>query len=303
MLRQYFCSIWGCFCKRLAFESVDETERVFTNMGGHHPVNRTTWKGNFALCLSWDKHLKPSNIMLLVLGPWDLDWITHWLPGFSSLQTADHVASHPPQSCAPVPLIHLLSSLSAHTHTHTHIHTHTSCWLCSSLAHSDQKTLISHIGIGGTEICFVAVVFPSLTRVRLFETPWTAACQASLSITISQSLLRLTSIESMMPSNHLVLCCPLLLLPSIFPSIRVFSNESTLHIRCGQRIGALASASVLPMNIQDWFPLGWTGLLSFQSKGLSRVFPRTIAQKRLFFGVQPSLWPNSPIHMRLQEKP
>ena len=71
----------------------------------------------------------------------------------------------------------------------------------------------------------------SLSHVRLFATPWTAAHQASLSITNSQSLLKLMSNESVMPSNHLILCCPLLLLPSIFPSIRVFSNESVLHIR------------------------------------------------------------------------
>ena len=72
----------------------------------------------------------------------------------------------------------------------------------------------------------------SLSCVQLFVTPWTAACPASLSITKSQSLLKLMSIESVMPSNHLILCCPLLLLPSIFPSIRVFSNKSVLHIRC-----------------------------------------------------------------------
>ena len=71
----------------------------------------------------------------------------------------------------------------------------------------------------------------SLSHVQLFATPWTAACQASLSITNSRSLLKLMSIESVMPSNHLILCCPLLLLPSIFPSIRIFSNESVLHIR------------------------------------------------------------------------
>ena len=86
-------------------------------------------------------------------------------------------------------------------------------------------------------------------------TPWTATCQASLSFTISQRLLKLMSIESVMPSNHLYLCRPLLLLPSIFPSIRVFSNESALCIRW-QSIGT--SASVLPMNIQGWFPLGLT---------------------------------------------
>ena len=71
----------------------------------------------------------------------------------------------------------------------------------------------------------------SLSHVQLFVTPWTAACQAFLSITNSQSLLKLVSIESVMPSNHLILCRPLLLLPSIFPSNRVFSNESVLHIR------------------------------------------------------------------------
>ena len=89
-----------------------------------------------------------------------------------------------------------------------------------------------------------------LSRVRLFATSWTAAHQASLSITNSQSFLKLISTESVMPSNHLVLCRPLLLLPSIFPSIRVFSNELVLCIG-GQSIGVSASASVLPMNIQD----------------------------------------------------
>ena len=78
------------------------------------------------------------------------------------------------------------------------------------------------------------------------------------------------SIESVMPSNHLILCYPILLPPSIFPSIRVFSSESVLHIRW-QSIGVSASASVLPMNIQGWFPSGWTGLISLQSKGLSSL--------------------------------
>ena len=97
-----------------------------------------------------------------------------------------------------------------------------------------------------------------LSHVRLFATPWTASQQASLSITNSRSLLKLMSIESMMPSNHLILCFPFLLPPSIFPSIRVISNESVLCIRC-QSIGVSASASVLPMNIQDWF--SWDGLV------------------------------------------
>ena len=90
----------------------------------------------------------------------------------------------------------------------------------------------------------------SLSPFRLFVTPWTAAHQTSPSITNSQSLLKLMSIESVMPSNHFILCCPLLLPPSVFLSIRVFSNESFLRSG-GQSIGASASVSVLPMNIQD----------------------------------------------------
>ena len=93
----------------------------------------------------------------------------------------------------------------------------------------------------------------SLSHVRLFATPWIAALQASLSITNSRNLLKLTSIESVMPSSHLILCHPLLLLPSIFPSIRVFSNESVLHVRWS-KYWSFTSASVLPMNIQEWCP-------------------------------------------------
>ena len=100
----------------------------------------------------------------------------------------------------------------------------------------------------------------SLSHVRLFVSPWIAAHQASLSITNSWSLLKLMPIESVMPSNHLILCRPLLLLPPFPPSIRVFSNESTHEATWGgQSIGVSASASVLPMNTQDWPPLGWTG--------------------------------------------
>ena len=115
-------------------------------------------------------------------------------------------------------------------------------------------------------------------------TPWTAAHQASLSITNSQSLLKLTNIELVMPSNHLTLCRPLLFLPSITPSIRVFPNESVLHI------GATASASVLPVNIQDWFPLWLTGLISLQSKRPSSLLQyhnlkASILQHSAFFMV------------------
>ena len=133
-------------------------------------------------------------------------------------------------------------------------------------------------------------------------TPRTATCQASLSITNSRSLHKLMSIESVMPFNYLIHCCPLLLLPSIFPSFRVFSNESVLHIRWPS-IGVSASASVLPMNIQDWFPLGLTSLICLQSKGLSRVFSNTAVQKHQFFSAQLSLWSNSHIYTWLLERP
>ena len=95
-------------------------------------------------------------------------------------------------------------------------------------------------------------------------------------------------IESVMPSSHLILCRPLLLLPSIFPNIRVFSNESALRIRWPS-IGVSASTSVFPMNTQDWSPLGWTGWISLPSKGLSRVFSNTTVQKHQFFSAQLSL--------------
>ena len=97
-------------------------------------------------------------------------------------------------------------------------------------------------------------------------------------------------------------CCPLLLLPSIFPSIRVFANESALHIKW-PKYCASASASVLPMNTKGWFPLRLTGLISLQAKGLSRVFSNTTVQKHQFFGTQPFLQSNSHIHTWLLEKP
>ena len=123
----------------------------------------------------------------------------------------------------------------------------------------DMKTFTCIIQSRGIT-SYVVVVFQSLSLVRLFATLWTAAHQASLSFTISWSLLKLMFIESVMLFNHLILCCPLLLLLSIFSNIRIFSNESTLHIRW-PNIGA--SASVLPMSIQGWFLLGLTGLIFF----------------------------------------
>ena len=128
----------------------------------------------------------------------------------------------------------------------------------------------------------------SLSHVQLFATPWTTARQASLSITNCRILPKPTSIELVMPSNNLILCHPLLLLPSIFPSSRVFSNVSALCIRWPS-IGVSASTSVFPMNTQDWSSLGWTDWNSLQSKGLSRVFSKTTVQKHQFFSTQLSL--------------
>ena len=158
--------------------------------------------------------------------------------------------------------------------------------------------------ISATEWKFSSVQFSSfqsLSRVWLFVTPWIVACQASLSITTSQSSLKLTSIESMMPSSHLILHRPLFLLPPIPPSIRVFSNESTLAWD-GQSIGVSALASVLPKNIQDW-SLEWTGWISLQSKGLSRVFSNTTVQNNQLFGAQLSSQSNSHFHTWPLEKP
>ena len=128
----------------------------------------------------------------------------------------------------------------------------------------------------------------SLSRIWLFATPWAAACQASLSNTNSRSLPKPMSIELMMPSNHLILCCPLPLCPQSFPASGSF-QMSHLFASGGQSIGISASTSDLPKNTQVWSPLGWTGWISFQSKKLSRVFSNTTVQKHQFFGSELSL--------------
>ena len=141
-----------------------------------------------------------------------------------------------------------------------------------------------------------------LSRVWLFATPWTAACQASLSITNSQSPLKAMSIESVMPSNYCFLCHPLLLLPLIFSSIRVFSNESALRIRWPKYWSF--SFNINPSNENP-------GLISFRvdwldplvGQGLSRVFSNTTVQRHQFFGSQLSLESRSHIHTWLLEKP
>ena len=141
----------------------------------------------------------------------------------------------------------------------------------------------------------------SLSRVQLFVTPWIAACQASLSITNSRSLLKLVN-------------CPLSRWchPTISSSVIPFSSHlqslgsferSQFFTPGGHSTRVAGSASILPMNIQDWFPLGWTGWISLRSKGLSRVFSNTTVQKHQFFGAQLSLHYNSHIHAWLLEKP
>ena len=125
----------------------------------------------------------------------------------------------------------------------------------------------------------------SLSRVQLFATPWIAAHQASLSITNSQSLLQLMPIESVMPSNHLILCRLLLLLPPIPPTIKVFSNESTLRIRWPKYWSFSFSIS-LSNEHPGLISFRRTGWISLQSKGLSRVFSNTTVQKHQFFGAQ-----------------
>ena len=131
-----------------------------------------------------------------------------------------------------------------------------------------------------------SVQLSSLSHVRLFATPWTATCQTSLSNTSSQRLLKLMSIESVMPSNCFILCHPLLLLPSIFPSFRVFSNESVLCIRWPKYWSF--SFSISPFNEYPGL-ISLTGLITLQSKGLSRIFSNITVQKHQFFRAQFSL--------------
>ena len=133
----------------------------------------------------------------------------------------------------------------------------------------------------------------SLSRVQLFATLWTSARQASVSITNSWGLLKLMSIESVMPSNHLILCHPLLL-PSVFPRIRVFSKESVLRLR-GTKYWCF---SISPSNEYSGlisFRIDWFDLFEVR-EGLSRVFSNTTVQKHQFFSAQLSLWSNSHIH-------
>ena len=133
-------------------------------------------------------------------------------------------------------------------------------------------------------------------------TPWTAEHQASLSITNSRSPPKPMSIESVMPSNHLILCHPFSTCLQSFPASGSFPM-SQLFASGGQSIGVSASVSVLPVNTQDWSSLGWTGWIPSQWKGLSRVFSNTTDKKHQFFSTQLSLYSNSHIHTWLLEEP
>ena len=151
----------------------------------------------------------------------------------------------------------------------------------------------------GTSLNYISSV-QSFSHVQCFATSWTAACQTSLSIINSKSLLRFMSIESRMPSNRIMPCCPLFSCLHSFPALGTF-QISQFFTSDGQSFGVSASTSVLPVNIPDWFPLGLTGLISLPSKGLSRVFSNTTVQKHQFFGAQPSSQSNSHIHTWLLE--
>ena len=144
------------------------------------------------------------------------------------------------------------------------------------------------------------VVVQSLSHVWLFVTPWTVACRASLSFTISWSLLKLPSIESVMSSNHLIFCSPFSSCPQSFPASGSFPM-SPLFPTDGQTIGA--SASVFPKNIQGSFPLWLTTLISLQSKEFLKVLSSTTVWKHQLFCPQPTLWSNSYICTWLKEKP
>ena len=142
----------------------------------------------------------------------------------------------------------------------------------------------------------------SLSHVWLFVTPWITARQASLSITTSRSSLRLTSIESVMPSSHLIPCRTFSPCPQSLPASESFPMSQLLAWG-GQSTGVSALASFLPKKSQGWSPSEWTGWISLQSKGLSRVFSNTTVQKHQFFGTQLSSQSNSHIHTWPQEKP
>ena len=183
----------------------------------------------------------------------------------------------------------------------------------SAEENKSQKEAISFPEINwdnGQENAFVMTVYSKdietvvvqlLSHVWLFVTPWTEAHQASLSFTISRSLLKLMCIELVMPSNHFILCCPL---PP--PAFNLSQYQGLFKwVSSSHQVVKLLELQLQhqSLNIQDWFPLGWTDWITLQSKGLSRVFSNTTVQKHQFFSTQPSLWSKSHIQTWLLEKP
>ena len=165
------------------------------------------------------------------------------------------------------------------------------------LLRSSQINYLTSIKIVIVYLIYFIILVQSLRQVQLFLTPWIAAPQASLSFTITQSLIKFMY---MTLSNHRILCRPIFLLHSTFPASGSLPM-SQLFTSGGQSIRASALGSVLLMNSQGWFPLGLTGLISLASKGLTRVLSRTTVQKHQFLGAQP-LWSNSHIRTWLLEK-
>ena len=207
-------------------------------------VTHTMWQ---RWCCWWLLRPGPWSLTDSTLASWRVSLSGHSLSGYSFLESSCYAVTSPQH--IEIPLTDTLVNSSAELSAHSR----------HELPPREESPWISFL------------IIQSLSHVWLFATPWTAVHQASLSFIISRSLLNFVSIESVTPSNHLILCHPLLLLPSIFPSIRVFSSKLALHIRW-PKYGASALASVFPVNIQGWFPLGLTSLISLQSKGLSRVF-------------------------------
>ena len=171
------------------------------------------------------------------------------------------------------------------------------CILGREEAQTNRRNLIFNFFLVFLCCCCCSVAQLCLTLCD----PIDCSMQASLSFTITQSLLKLMSIELVMPSNHLILCRPLLLLPPIFPSIRVFSSVSALHIRWPKDWSFSFSIS-LSNEYSGFISFINPGLISLQSKGLSRVFSSTTVWRHHFSGTQLSSWSNSHIHTWLLEK-
>ena len=160
--------------------------------------------------------------------------------------------------------------------------------------YSPRRTSAQWLWVSSTMLCSRFSSVQSLSHVRLFATPWITARQASLFMTNSQSSPKLMCIELVMPSSHSSSIVPISTCPQSLPASGSFPM-SQLFLWGGQSIQISASASVLPMNTEDWSPLGWTGWMSLQSKGLSRVFSNTTVQKHQFFSAQLSSQSNSHI--------